>query len=77
MLNAALKTVPSIVVHRDPEIMGGELVFVGTRVPVTYLFEYLAAGHDIDFFIDAFPTVTHEQAVRVVESAQMWFFAHV
>ncbi|MBI2226080.1 MAG: DUF433 domain-containing protein, partial [Betaproteobacteria bacterium] len=35
---------PNLVVHRDPEILGGTLVFVGTRVPVKILFDYLEAG---------------------------------
>lgn len=36
------------IVHRDPEIMGGELVFVGTRVPLYNLFDYLVAGDSLD-----------------------------
>ena len=58
------------VVHSDPEILGGVPVFVGTRVPVRNLFEYLEAGDRIDDFIDDFPSVTREQAIAALESAQ-------
>ena len=52
------------VVHSDPEILGGTPVFVGTRVPLRNLFDYLERGHGIDEFLDAFPTVSKEQASR-------------
>ena len=55
------------VVHSDPEIMSGEPVFVGTRVPVYNLFEYLEAGDSLDVFLDAFPSVTKEQAIAALE----------
>ena len=55
------------VVHRDPDILGGTPVFVGTRVPVTALLDYLAGGHTLDDFLDDFPTVTRAQAVAVLE----------
>jgi uncharacterized protein (DUF433 family) len=58
------------VVHSDPEILGGTPVFIGTRVPVQNLFDYLEAGDRIDDFIDDFPTVTREQAIAVLESAR-------
>ena len=58
------------VVHSDPEIMGGEPVFVGTRVPVGSLFEYLEAGDSLEVFLDAFPSVTHDQAVAALEIAR-------
>ena len=58
------------VVHSDPKILSGTLVFVGTRVPVQSLFDYLEAGDRIDDFIEDFPTVTREQAIAVLESAR-------
>ncbi len=58
------------VVHRDPEIMSGELVFVGTRVPVQNLFDYLEAGDSLDIFLNAFPSVTREQAIATLEMAR-------
>ena len=63
---------PASVVHSDPEILGGTPVFVGTRVPVRILFEYLEAGDSMAAFLDAFPSVKHEQAVAALELAREW-----
>jgi uncharacterized protein (DUF433 family) len=57
------------VVHSDPEIMGGEPVFVGTRVPARSLFQYLEAGDSLEVFLDSFPSVSREQAVTALEIA--------
>lgn len=57
------------VVHTDPEVMSGALVFVGTRVPVQNLIDYLAAGDSLEKFLDAFPSVTREQAAAALELA--------
>ncbi len=57
----------SVVVHRDPDILGGTPVFVGTRVPVKALLDYFAGGHTLDDFLDDFPTVTRVQAVTALE----------
>ena len=58
------------VVHRDPEILGGTPVFIGTRVPVKILFDYLEAGDSLEVFLDEFRSVTREQAVFVLERAR-------
>jgi uncharacterized protein (DUF433 family) len=50
----------------DPDIMSGAPVFTGTRVPVSALLENLEAGISLDEFLENFPTVTREQAVRVL-----------
>jgi uncharacterized protein (DUF433 family) len=65
-------TVPTgdAVVHSDPDIMGGTAVFVGTRVPVTALFDYLVAGDSLERFLDHFPTVSREQAIAALELAR-------
>ncbi|MBI3245960.1 MAG: DUF433 domain-containing protein [Deltaproteobacteria bacterium] len=55
------------VMHHDPDILGGVPVFVGTRVPVKALLDYLAGGHTLNDFLDDFPTVTRTQAVAVLE----------
>jgi len=60
----------NLVVHSDLEIMGGTPVFVGTRVPVQSLFDYLEAGDSLDVFLDSFPSVTREQAVAALEIAR-------
>lgn len=51
------------VVHRGPEILGRTAVFVGTRVPVESLFDYLDAGDSLEEFLDDFRSVTREQAL--------------
>ena len=60
----------STVVHSDPEILGGTPVFVGTRVPVQVLFDYLEAGDSLDRFLDQHPSVSREQAVAALEVAR-------
>ena len=57
-------------VHTDPEIMGGTPVFVGTRVPAQSLFDYLEAGDSLEDFLEAFPTVSREQAIAALEIAR-------
>jgi uncharacterized protein (DUF433 family) len=49
------------------EVMGGALVFVGTRVPVETLLDYLKAGESVDDFLEGFPTVSREQVVGLLE----------
>jgi uncharacterized protein (DUF433 family) len=65
-----LMTSPNQVVHSDPDILGGTPVFVGTRVPVKILFEHLEAGDSLDVFLDAFPSVTREQAIGALKLAR-------
>ena len=55
------------VIHSDPDILGGTPVFVGTRVPAQSLIDYLAAGDTLDQFLDAFPSVSREQAIAALE----------
>ena len=59
-----------LVVHRDPNILGGTPVFVGTRVPARILFEHLEAGDSLEVFLRQFPSVTREQAVAALEIAR-------
>lgn len=54
----------------DSNILGGIPVFVGTRVPVKTLFDYLEAGDSLDVFISSFPDVAREQALKVLEASK-------
>jgi uncharacterized protein (DUF433 family) len=54
------------VVHSDPEIMGGTPVFIGTRVPLQTLLDYIHAGDPLDEFLDDFPSVSRAQAVTAL-----------
>jgi uncharacterized protein (DUF433 family) len=58
------------VVHSDPEIMSGTPVFVGTRVPLYNLFDYLEAGDSLEKFLASFPSVSREQAIAALELAK-------
>jgi uncharacterized protein (DUF433 family) len=58
------------VVHSDPNILGGTPVFVGTRVPVQALIDYIEGGHSLNEFLDDFPTVTRELAIAALEQAK-------
>jgi uncharacterized protein (DUF433 family) len=53
----------------DPDILGGQPVFKGTRVPIETLFDHLEAGVSLDEFLADFETVTKSQAVAVLEIA--------
>jgi uncharacterized protein (DUF433 family) len=55
------------VIHSNPNILGGTPVFVGTRVPVQTLLDYLEGGDYLDTFLDHFPSVRREQAVAVLD----------
>lgn len=59
------------IIHSDPETMGGTPVFVGTRVPLQNLIDYLEGGESIEDFLDGFPSVKREQAIAVIEAAKL------
>ena len=54
------------VIHSDPEIASGQPVFRDTRVPVKTLFDHLSEDGVLDAFLEEFPTVSRDQAVRVI-----------
>ena len=58
------------VVHSDPEILGGTPVFIGTRVPVKALIDYIEGGHSLEEFLDDFPTVSRQIAIAALEQAK-------
>ena len=57
------------VISIDPERMSGTPCFVGTRVPIAHLWEYLEGGDSLEEFLDAFEGVSREQAVTVLQMA--------
>lgn len=59
-----------VVIHSDPKILSGTPVFVGTRVPVQSLFDYLEGGDTLDRFLRQFPSVKREQALAALEQAR-------
>lgn len=65
------------VYHSDPEILSGTPVFVGTRVPVETLMEWLGGGYTLEEFLENFPTVDHEQALAFLDEATQAALAQV
>ena len=65
----------SDIVRSDPEILGGTPVFVGTRVPVQSLFDYLEGGETLDDFLRQFPSVRREQAIAALDLARITLLA--
>jgi uncharacterized protein (DUF433 family) len=65
----------SSAVHSDPDILGGTPVFVGTRVPVQALIDYIEGGHSLEKFLDDFPTVSRNIAVAALEQAKVHLLA--
>jgi uncharacterized protein (DUF433 family) len=63
-------------IHSDPEILGGVPVFVGTRVPVKALWDYLEGGEPLSEFLEDFPSVTREQAVQTLAMAEEMLLTH-
>ena len=58
------------VINIDAEILGGTPVFIGTRVPIKNLFDYLATGDTIEIFLDDFDGVTKSKVIRALEMSQ-------
>jgi len=58
------------VIHSDRDILGGTIVFVGTRVPVRSLFDHLEAGESIEDFLEGFPSVKREQVISVLKASR-------
>ena len=58
------------IVSRSAEVMGGTVVFHGTRVPVQTLLDYLEAGESIDDFLEGFPSVTREHVHRFLGGSE-------
>lgn len=65
-----MPTQRNVVIIKDPDILGGTPVFQGTRVPFQALLDYLEGGQTLDAFLEDFPSVTREAAVRALEHAK-------
>ena len=65
----------SDIVHSDPDILGGTPVFVGTRVPIQSLFDYLEGGEPLDEFLRQFPSVRRDQAIATLDLARATLLA--
>jgi uncharacterized protein (DUF433 family) len=68
---------PRQIVHSDPEILGGTPVFVGTRVPVDALIDFLEAGDTIVSFLENYPGVREDQVFAFLEEASRALLAKI
>ncbi len=57
-------------ITKDANILGGEPVFRGTRVPFKILIEYLEGGETLGQFLEQYPSVTREMAIAALEEAR-------
>jgi uncharacterized protein (DUF433 family) len=57
-------------VQSNPELMGGTLVFRGTRVPAQSLLDYLDDHYTLDEFLDMVPSVQRADAVEFLRLAR-------
>jgi uncharacterized protein (DUF433 family) len=53
----------NLIVSVAADVMGGTAVFLGTRVPIQTLLDYIEAGDTIDDFLEGFPSVSREQVI--------------
>lgn len=64
------------VIVQDPEILSGEPVFRGTRVPFQTLLDYLEGGETLDEFLLQYPGVSRENAIAALEETKALVLAH-
>lgn len=65
------------VIIKDPNVLGGEPVFRGTRVPFKILIDYLEGGDTLDQFLEEYPTVSRELAIAAIEEARLSLVAQL
>lgn len=68
---------PKQIVHSDPDILGGTPVFVGTRVPVDALIDFLEGDETIEFFLENYPGVSREQVFAFLEEGSRALSARI
>lgn len=62
---------------KDPNILGGESVFRGTRVPFKVLTDYLEGGDTLDQFLEQYPSVSRDLAIAAIEEARPSLVDHL
>ena len=72
-----MATVSENVIVKDPDILGGEPVFRGTRVPFKVLTDYLEGGDTLDQFLEQYPSVSRELAIAGIEEARLSLVAQL
>jgi uncharacterized protein (DUF433 family) len=54
---------------QDPERMSGAVCFRDTRIPVSFLFQYLERS-TLEEFLHQYPDISREAATTVIEASQ-------
>jgi len=70
-------TVSENVIIKDPNILGGEPVFSGTRVPCKVLIDYLEGGDTLDQFLEEYPSVSRKLAIAPIGEARLSLIAQL
>ena len=65
------------VIIKDRDILGGEPVFRGTRVPFKILIEYPEGGDTLDQFLEQYPSVSRQLAIAAIEEARLSLVAQL
>jgi uncharacterized protein (DUF433 family) len=65
------------IIIKDQNILGGEPVFCGTRVPFKILTDYLEGGDTLDQFLEEYPSVSRELAIAAIEEARLSLVAQL
>ena len=55
------------ILSSDPDTLGGVVCFKSTRIPVRILFDHINHGIALEEFLEGFPSVSREEALRVME----------
>jgi len=55
---------------KDQNILGGEPVFCGTRVPFKVSTDYMEGGETLDTFLEQYPSVSCELAMAAIEEVR-------
>ena len=72
-----MATVSENAIIKDPNILGREPVFRGTRVPFKVLIDYLEGGDTLDQFLEEYPSVSRELAIAAIEEARLSLVAQL
>ena len=58
-------------ISSSPKVLGGTLVFRGTRVPAQTILDYLNDGFSVDEFLASFPSVKEEDAREFLKLSEL------
>ncbi len=56
------------IVYRDEDVLNGTLCFIGTRVPVSLILDYMGSGWSLSEIEQAYPMVKRAYIVKLIDS---------